>query len=138
MFPMTVTINNPAQLSAVMAALAVDQIEVKPVAAAPADVAATTEAKATTTKKEKKAEPVVEQAKAEAAPADQPKVEQKDDAPAAVTYQDASKAILKLSAAKGRDTAVALLSKFGAANLKEVKPEQYAAVMAAANEAMGA
>ncbi len=53
-----------------------------------------------------------------------------------VSYQDASKAILKLSASKGRDVAVGLLGKFGAANLKEVKPEQYAAVLAAATEAL--
>ena len=59
----------------------------------------------------------------------------KADAP---TYQDAATAITKLSREKGRDTAVALLAKFGAANLKEVKPEQFADVIAAATEAMGA
>lgn len=133
MFPMLVTVNNAAQLSAVMAALGVDQINTQPVAAIPAETAATTEAKPTTVKKEKKAEPAVEHPKAEVATTEQPKADT-----TAVTYQDASKVILKLSAAKGRDTAVALLSKFGAANLKEVKPEQYAAVMAAANEALGA
>lgn len=78
------------------------------------------------------AEPVVEQAKQ---PAPEPVATQ---ATATVGYQDAAGAITKLSRVKGRDTAVALLAKFGAANLKEVKQEQYAEVIAAANEAMGA
>jgi hypothetical protein len=53
-------------------------------------------------------------------------------------YQDASAAIIKLSRSKGRDAAVSVLAKFGAAKLPDVKPEQFAAVIAAANEAMGA
>lgn len=53
------------------------------------------------------------------------------------TYQDAAGAITKLSRTKGRDAAVALLTKFGAAKLPDVKPEQFAAVIAAANIAMG-
>lgn len=56
---------------------------------------------------------------------------------AAPTYQDAAAAITKLSRTKGRDTAVALLSKFGAAKLPDVKPEQFAAVIADATAAMG-
>lgn len=56
----------------------------------------------------------------------------------APTYQDAAGAITKLSRTKGRDAAVALLTKFGAAKLPEVKPEQFAAIIADANEAMGA
>ncbi|CAB5162316.1 hypothetical protein UFOVP151_18 [uncultured Caudovirales phage] len=54
------------------------------------------------------------------------------------TYQEAAAAVLELSKAKGRNAALAVLTGFGAANLKEVKPEQYGAVMAAATEALGA
>ena len=54
------------------------------------------------------------------------------------SYQETAAAITKLSRTKGRDAAVSLLGKFGAVNLKEVKPEQFASVIAAANEATGA
>jgi len=55
-----------------------------------------------------------------------------------ITYQDAANAVTKLSRAKGRDAAVAVLKQFDAANLKEVKPEQFAEVIAAVNEVLGA
>ena len=54
------------------------------------------------------------------------------DAP---TYQDAAAAITKLSRTKGRDAAVAVLASFGAAKLPDVKPEQFAAIIAAAETA---
>lgn len=54
------------------------------------------------------------------------------------TYQDAAAAITKLSRTKGRDAAVALLAKFGAAKLPDVKPEQFAEIIKAAIAAMGA
>ena len=56
------------------------------------------------------------------------------DAP---TYQDTANAVTKLARIKGRDAAVAVLSKFGAGKLPDVKPEQFAAVIAAC-EAAGA
>lgn len=150
MFPMTITIANTAQLNAVMAALNVDaQAPVavtKEVAAAPsgkskatpaatanpAPTQPTAEAVAAAAP-EKKAEPsaTTPPAAASAASPATPKAE-------APSYQDAATAITKLSRTKGRDTAVALLAKFGAANLKEVKPDQFADVIAAATEAMGA
>lgn len=55
---------------------------------------------------------------------------------AEVTYEDAKNAILELSKTKGRDAAVAVLSSFGAAKLPDVKPEQIAAVFAAAKKAL--
>lgn len=55
---------------------------------------------------------------------------------AAVTYDDAKRAILKLSAEKGRDAAVAILGKHGAAKLQDVKPEHYADVLREATEAL--
>ena len=56
-----------------------------------------------------------------------------DDEPV-YSYQDAANAITALSKAKGRDAAVALLKAFSANNLKEVKPEDYAALIAKAAE----
>ncbi|AAR97700.1 hypothetical protein ACLRAE_12450 [Bordetella bronchiseptica] len=55
---------------------------------------------------------------------------------AAPTYQDTADAVTKLARVKGRDAAVAVLSKFGAAKLPDVKPEQFADVLAACNQAM--
>jgi hypothetical protein len=91
--------------------------------------------------------PVKTEKKAKAEKAEAPKVEQAatpepkeeaapaaDDAPE-VTYQDAAAAITALSKTKGRDAAVALLKKFGASKLPEVKPEDFAAIVAEAQAA---
>lgn len=56
------------------------------------------------------------------------------DAP---TYQATAVAVTKLAHTKGREVAVAVLTKFGAAKLPDVKPEQFAAVIAEC-EAVGA
>lgn len=154
MFPMTITIANTAQLNAVMAALNIDAqapvavatttAPAKEVAAAPAG-----KQKATPAKTEA---PAPTSPTAEAAPAAAPEKKAEPsattppaDAPAAsdstATYQDAAAAITKLSRTKGRDAAVAVLQQFGAAKLpdvKPVKPEQFAAVVAAAEAALGA
>lgn len=53
----------------------------------------------------------------------------------AATYDDAANAVTKLARTKGRDAAIAVLSKFGASKLPEVKPEDFAAVIAATVEA---
>jgi hypothetical protein len=42
-----------------------------------------------------------------------------------------------LARAKGRDAAVAVLGEFGAARLPDVKPEQFAAIVAACEKAGG-
>jgi hypothetical protein len=138
MFPMTITISNPAQLNAVMAALNVGGIELPKTT--PVAETIREEAKAT------KTEPKV----GEKATADQ-----KPEAPAqktageaekalhghannpahAPTYQDTADAVTKLARAKGRDAAVAVLAKFGAAKLPDVQPAQFAAVIAACEEA---
>ena len=54
------------------------------------------------------------------------------DAP---TYQATADAVTKLARTKGRDTAIAVLAKFGAGKLPDVKPEQFAAVITACEEA---
>lgn len=149
MFPMTITINNSAQLNAVIAALNIaveqpaPQAAVVKEAAAPAgkqkEAAAKTESAATTA-------PTAEAAAAPATTTDSPApspttppaaASSAAAATEAVSYQETATAITKLSRLKGRDAAVAVLAKFGAANLKEVKPEQFAAVLASANEAVG-
>lgn len=163
MFPMTVTINNPAQLNAVMAALNVADIEpakIPPCAGHAAETAKEeAKGKATTAKKEAakpeaKDEPKAE-AQAAAATETAQATEQKPEAltqmtageagkalhghannPAdAPTYQATADAVTKLGREKGRDAAIAVLTKFGAAKLPDVKPEQFAAVIAACEEA---
>jgi hypothetical protein len=61
-----------------------------------------------------------------------------DAAAPAPTYQDAAAAVTNLAKTKGRDAAVAVLTKFGAAKLPDVKPEQFADVIAACAEAVEA
>lgn len=53
----------------------------------------------------------------------------------AATYSDAAAAVTALAKAKGRDAAVAVLKDFGAAKLPDIKPEDFAAVIAACEKA---
>lgn len=166
MFPMTVTISNPAQLNAVMAALNVAGIESPKTSPCVGHAVETAKeeakGKATSTKKEAAKTEVKDEPKAEAQAAAATETaqatetaEQKPEAltqmtageaekalhghannPAdAPTYQDTADAVTKLARTKGRDAAVAVLSKFGAGKLPDVKPEQFAAVIAACEEA---
>ena len=66
------------------------------------------------TKSEPKAEPVAE--------------------PQSATREDAQKAVLSLSRKHGKDAAMTLLGEFGAVNLSGVSPEQYAALVAKADQ----
>lgn len=140
MFPMTVTISNAVQLNAIMAALSIDPIKASPCAMHDAETVKE-EAKVTQVKKEtavkKQSEAVKQEAASTQTTAEQPaapeqKVESSEVKADAPTYQDAAAAITKLSRIKGRDAAVAVLSSFGAAKLPDVKPEDFAAVIAAA------
>ena len=147
MFPVTITIANAAQLNAVMAALSV---EAQAPVAAPVEAAAAPsgKSKATTAKPATPPAPSSPTAEVAVAAAPAPSTEPPAPptataAPAAAssagepaTYQDAATAITKLSRTKGRDAAVAVLKKFGAAKLPDVKPEQFADVIAAAEAAM--
>lgn len=163
MFPMTVTISNPAQLNAVMAALNVGGIESPKTSPCVGHAAETAKeeakGKATTTKKEATKTEAKDEPKAEAQAAAATETTQAADQkpetltqmtageaekalhghannPAdAPTYQDTANAVTKLARTKGRDAAVALLSKFGAGKLPDVMPEQFAAVIAACEEA---
>ena len=55
-----------------------------------------------------------------------------------VEYDDVKDAIIKLSSKKGRDAAVAVLKQFSAAKVPDLKPEDYAAVHAAASKLLAA
>lgn len=61
-----------------------------------------------------------------------------EEAPKLATYEDVRKAINDLAKAKGRDAVVGVLGQFGAAKGPDVKPEQYAAFVVAAHEAIEA
>ncbi|MHB1368658.1 MAG: hypothetical protein ACYCW7_00425 [Pseudomonadaceae bacterium] len=166
MFPMTVTISNPAQLNAVMAALNVAGIELPKTSPCVGHAAETAKeeakGKATSTKKEASKTEAKEEPKAEAQAAAATETaqatetaEQKPEAltqmtaaeaekalhghannPAdAPTYQATADAVTKLARTKGRDAAVAVLNEFGAAKLPDVKPEQFAAIIAACEKA---
>jgi hypothetical protein len=138
MFPMTITISNPAQLNAVMAALNVGGIELPKTT--PVAETVKEEAKATKTEQkvgekataDQKPEALAQMTAGEAEKALHGHANNQAHAP---TYQDTADAVTKLARAKGRDAAVAVLARFGAAKLPEVKPEQFAAVIAACEEA---
>jgi hypothetical protein len=114
-------ISNGVPTTAAQVAAVVEEVK--------AEAPAKTEKKAKAEKTEApKAEPAATpEPKEEAAPA-------ADEGPGEpeVTYQDAAAAITALSKTKGRDAAVALLKKFGASKLPEVKPEDFAAIVAEA------
>jgi hypothetical protein len=162
MFPMTVTISNLAQLNAVMAALNVGGIELPKTAPCVGHAAETAKeeakGKTTSTKKETTKAEAKEEPKAEAQAAGTTETTQAEQKPEALTqmtaaeaekalhghakppadaptYQATADAVTKLARTKGRDAAVAVLSKFGAAKLPDVKPEQFAAVIAACEKA---
>lgn len=135
MFPMTVTIHDRAQLSAVLAALN----DAPEVSAEVAPRKAKTEkplpekAAAPSPIPEKTPTPEPQAEKTEVAPTPAPEAQAAD----AVTYQQAADAVTKLAKTKGRDIAVGVLKQFGAVKLPDVKPDQYAAVLAACQEAEG-
>lgn len=159
MFPTTVTIHNVADLQKVMSVLypvveitdksrdvakgvAAAPVEKpkatkKPTAvetqASPAPTQPTAEVAAVTDAPEKTAD-ASSQPVESAAPA--PQASTAADAPV-VTYKEAAEAVTKLSRTKGRDAAIAVLKSFGADKLPDVKPEQFAAVVAACQAALG-
>ena len=118
-----------AQVAAVVA-------EAKPEATAkkPDGAAQTAETKPTATSAaaEQAAREAAAAAAAQATEALNGHADKPADAP---TYQDAANAINALAKAKGRAAAVAVLAAFGAAKLPDVKPEQFADVIAAAQKA---
>lgn len=127
MFPVAVTIQNQAQLQAVMMALSVGNESSIPVSVEAAE----------SVKDAAEKKPRATSAKTITATAHTPRTAEAGAADAEVpTYQATADAVTKLARVKGRDAAVAVLSKFSAVKLPDVKPEQFAAVIAACNQAM--
>jgi hypothetical protein len=95
-------------------------------------------AKAVATAKEAKPDPkpAAAAASAEAQAQTAPAATTAESRSEPVVIGDVNAAIIALAKAKGRDAAVALLGTFGAAKAPELKPEQYADVVAAAKKAM--
>lgn len=146
MFPMTITLHNQTQLSAVLAAMALDApvpevkqeakpAKEKPKATAQAE-AKQPEAPAATAAPAPQAESVAAEVglPASAAPA---ALNQSADAPA-VTYQETANAITSLAKAKGRAAAMEVLASFGLAKLPDAQPEQFADIIIAAAQKAGA
>lgn len=133
---MTLTLSNTEQLKAVIAALNVGVVEpTKPspcVGHAVETAKEETKAAAEVAKVADKPEAFVQMTGSEAAQALHGHANNPADAP---TYQATADAVTKLAREKGRDAAIAVLTKFGAAKLPDVKPEQFAAVIAACEEA---
>jgi hypothetical protein len=163
MFPTTITINNVSDLQKVMSVLypttgvveiadtsrdvkgAAAQVEKprksKPEVEAPTTTAATQEASAPSSRTAEVVEAAAP-APSTSKPEPQPDTAQAAGANSAgdaqpVDYKTTAEAVTKLSRAKGRDAAVAVLKSFGADKLPDVKPEQFADVIAACQAAMG-
>lgn len=137
MFPMTITVHDQAELNAVMAALVGTFDAVAP--------AQEPEEKKSTRTSAKKADKPAAEAKAGHKDADA-QTDASDAASTtaqsaatgdAVSYEQAAAAVKDL-AKKNRDEAVAVLAKFGAKRLTEVKPAQFADVLAACQAALEA
>lgn len=122
MFPMTITINNNEQLSAVLSALGGPQPAAGP---APTKAEPKKEAAQANEVEAKKEEP-------KAAESAQPAATEKStEAPTAATsgdkvytVDDAKALTMKIVPAKGRDAAVGLLQKYGVPVAAKLAPEQ--------------
>lgn len=140
MFPVTITVHNDAQLNAILAAMGKD---FQPEAPKPAQTEKPAQTKAQTTK-------VKDDPKPDAAPSSEPAQTQSDNSENSSkestaanesdteqpSYQDVAALITKVSRNVGRDAAVELLESFGAKRGPDLKPEQYADVVAACEKAL--
>lgn len=143
MFPMTVTVSNINQLNAVIAALGMpEEAPAKPVAdtvfaKSPTEALANAEkAKAAKAAPKTEAPAKQEAPAAEPTPAAAPAPEASAPTDTAPSYEDVKKLVLKMSSEKGREPTVALLGTFGVAKAPDLKPEQFADVIAALNAAL--
>lgn len=140
MFPVTITVHNDAQLNAILAAMGKD---LQPETPKPTQTEKPAQAKAQTSKA--KADP-----KPDAAPSSEPAQTQSDNSETSskesmqasesdtepLSYQDVAALITKVSRTVSREAAVDLLAEFGAKRGPDLKPEQYADVVAACEKAL--
>lgn len=155
MFPVTITLHNPEQLAAVMAAMSADTAlaaVATPTATPTAKPEATTEKKpkdqaSTSAKTQATPAPTEPTAGAVADAAPESKGENSDAAQGGndegawntqdgykdtAEYQEVAKAVVAVAKAQGREAAAALLEKTaGVKSLPESKPSQAAAIIAA-------
>lgn len=161
MFPVTITLHNPAQLNAVLAAMggvkAVETLESKLQAAVAAqtdtkkaktdpkpdaapDTAPTPTASASSESSSTESTPVASADNAQPA-ADAPTGAAPDTGTTAqsaeaqgATYEDAKRAVLEVSKTRGRGAAVEMLQRFGVTKLPDLLPEHFGALVDHANE----
>lgn len=126
MFPVTITVHNDAQLNAILAAMGKD---LQPEAPKPAQTEKPAQTKAQTTKAKDDPKPDAAPSSKESTAASESDTEQP-------SYQDVAALITKVSRNVGRDAAVELLDSFGAKRGPDLKPEQYADVIAACKKAL--
>ncbi len=149
MFPMTVTINTMTEFEGLMAAIkaGVPTTAAK-VEAVVAEAGGTKGKKSPAKDKAEGVQATVTDNGASSTPetalsipaeaaAQEPAPTAAPSAPVAesVSYQATADAVTKLARTKGRDAAVAVLAQFGAQKLPDIKPEQFAAVVAACESA---
>lgn len=145
MFPVTITLHNPAQLNAVLAAMggvkAVETLESKLQAA----VAAQTDTKKAKTDPKPDAAPASEPTPTASASSESSSTEStqvaKDEQPetteqSTATYDDAKGLVKEVAKTKGRDAAVGLLQRFGVSKLPDLNPDQYGALVEHAKEVL--
>lgn len=145
MFPVTITLHNPAQLNAVLAAMgavkAVEDLETK-VRASAADQVDTKKAKtgpkpdaAPNTAPTPTASASSESSSTESTQtAEDEKSETTEQSTA--TYDDAKGLVKEVAKTKGRDAAVGLLQRFGVSKLPDLNPDQYGALVEHAKEVL--
>jgi hypothetical protein len=140
MFPMTITLNDMAQLSAVLSALTqgfttlpgeVSEYAKQKAKIAEPDTVPTPKPTAVA-----HTAPVQAQSAAAATTAESHTESAAPDAYQAIGVADVNAAIIALAKAKGRDAAVAVLGEFNVAKVPELKPEQFAEVLKICKKAM--
>lgn len=144
MFPMTITLSTPAQLNAVLLALQPDlearDFKSPEVGAAYVEAKARVEANVKAAKEspagKSGAATVDSKPTAEGGKVDAPETKVESSAAEATTYDQVKKAILEVSKVKGREAAIALLGKFGAAKGPDLqdKPDTFGPFVKAATE----
>lgn len=135
MYPMTITVSNEAQLNAILKAMTgftIGEVS-KPASVTSIDTAKPkAEAKKPDAAASKPSTGDTKESPASSAPA------ATGESSGAIDYEKTLKpAALKLAADKGRDALVAVYTKIGV-SAKDAKPEQYAELLAAINEAQAA
>ena len=144
MFPVSITLHNPAQLNAVLAALGTSPAEDQQSSYVTVDGSPSGKTATDIGQQDTKKE-VKQQTKKDAAPASEPTQTASDNSVSSSTessateqptYQEVAALITKVSRTVSREAAVELLDSFGAKRGPDLKPEQFADVVAACEKAL--